>query len=222
MSVPVAVTAIGPIFISPLAFVVCVTSPVGELILNSAPCNFLLVFPCSTFTSFKLYSLSFGINLFSTVTVIVSPLTLILAPDWVFVIFASDIEYVLFVKVFVTCTCIGDVIIFSYPVGAFVSSIVIVSVPFVVIWIGPIFISPFEFVVCVTSPFGEFILNSAPCNFLLVLPCSTFISFKLYEPSFGNVTSLLPLKAFGVLPNSTIGCTVLSPDLVQYVAVVIV
>ena len=222
MSVPVAVTAIGPIFISPLAFVVCVTSPVGELILNSAPCNFLLVFPCSTFTSFKLYSLSFGINLFSTVTVIVLPLTLILDPVWVLVITAFDIVYVLLDSVFVTCTFIGAVITFSYPSGACVSSIVIVSVPGVFIMIGPTLISPFELVVSVTVPFGLVILNVAPCNLFVVLPCSTFISFKLYEPSFGNVTSLLPLKAFGVLPNSTIGCTVLSPDLVQYVAVVIV
>ena len=150
------------------------------------------------------------------------PLTFILDPVCLLVITAFDIVYVLLDSVFVTCTFIGAVIIFSYPSGAFVSSIVIVSVPGCVIFIGPIFISPFEFVCSVTVPFGLVILNVAPCNFLLVFPCSTFTSFKLYCPDFGNVTSLFPLKVFGVLPNSTIGCTVLSPDLVQYVAVVIV
>ena len=147
---------------------------------------------------------------------------LILDPVCVLVITAFDMVYVLLDSVFVTCTFIGDVIIFSYPSGAFVSSIVIGSVPGVFIVIGPTLISPFALVVSVTVPFGLVILNVAPCNLFVVLPCSTFTSFKLYEPSFGNVTSLLPLKVFGVLPNSTIGCTVLSPDLVQYVAVVIV
>ena len=147
---------------------------------------------------------------------------LILDPVCVLVITAFDMVYVLLDSVFVTCTFIGAVIIFSYPSGAFVSSIVIVSVPGVFIVIGPTLISPFVLVVSVTVPFGLVILNVAPCNLFVVLPCSTLTSFKLYCPDFGNVTSLLPLKVFGVLPNSIIGCTVLSPDLVQYVAVVIV
>ena len=134
--------------------------------------------------------------MFSTVTVIVFPLKLISAPFCAFVITASDILYVLFSNTFVTCTVIGAVIIFSYPAGAFVSSIVIVSVPVAVTAIGPIFISPLAFVVFVTSPFGEFILNSAPSNLLLV-PSSTFTSFRLYSLVFGiNLFSTVTVIVF--------------------------
>ena len=156
--------------------------------------------------------------LFSTVTVIVFPVKFMLAPSWLFSIIAFEIVYVLFLNSFVTFTVIGEVIIFSYPSGAFVSSIVIVSVPACVIFIGPIFISPFALVVSVTVPLGLTILNVAPCNFLLTFPCSTFTSFKLYEPDFGKVASSSPLNEFCVLSISTIGCTVLSPAFVQYVA----
>ena len=138
--------------------------------------------------------------MFSTVTVIVFPLKLISAPFCAFVITASDILYVLFSNTFVTCTVIGAVIIFSYPAGAFVSSIVIVSVPVAVTAIGPIFISPLAFVVCVTSPFGEFILNSAPSSFLPTLPCSTFTSFKLYSLVFGiNLFSTVTVIVFPLI-----------------------
>ena len=104
--------ASGEINIGPIAFVVCVTSPFGEFILNSAPSSLLLV-PSSTFISFKLYSLVLGISLFSTVTVIVFPDNVKLAPVCAFVICAVDILYVLFSNTFVTCTVIGAVIIFS-------------------------------------------------------------------------------------------------------------
>ena len=105
--------------------------------------------------------------LFSTVTVIVFPDKFILAPVCAFVICALTFYMYYFQILLLLVLVIGSVIIFSYPAGAFVSSIVIVSVPVAVTAIGPIFISPFAFVVCVVSPFGEFILNSAPSSLLL-------------------------------------------------------
>ena len=139
----------------------------------------LLVFPCSTLTSFKLYSLFFGINLFCTVTVIVFPETAISAPVCGLVITAFCIPYILPDNAFVTCTWIGSVIIFSYPSGAFVSSIVIVSVPVPVILISLNVNSPFAFVVSVSTPFGDVILNSAPSSFVEGLFWSTFINFSI-------------------------------------------
>ena len=140
--------------------------------------------------------------LFSTVTVIVFPVKFMLAPSWLFSIIALEIEYVLFLNSFVTFTVIGDVIIFSYPAGAFVSSIVIVSVPASVTLIVPIFISPFSFVVSVTVPLGLTILNVAHCNFLLTFPCSTFTSFKLYSLFFG--INLFSTVTVIVLPETFI------------------
>ena len=54
---------------------------------------------------------------------------------------------------------IGELIILLYPDGGFVSSIVIVSVDVLLTVIGPTFISPLEFVVCVVVPLGLIILN---------------------------------------------------------------
>ena len=71
-----------------------------------------------------------------------------------------------------------------YPLGGFVSSIVIISVPVCVISIFSIFIIPVASVlfICI-EPSGNVILNSASCSLIALLLLSTFNNSILYSPS---------------------------------------
>ena len=202
ISVPSSVISIPVISIFPSSFVITVlSSPFSNVILNSAPLSTLLNSSLSTFSNSRLYPPS--IFEFGTVIVTIFPsyFAFISASSnpvpCAFFNFMSVILYAPSDKLLVIsiCTLSNNLL---YPSGAFVSFIVIVSMPSSSIFIPSILTIPCSSVVntCFV-PSANITSKIAPLNTSFEFPLSTFNICKLYVPSaflFGIVTFIIPFS----------------------------